>query len=682
MPSSSEDDPDMHFWEEQYRGELAEPFDWFFSFHDVPLPWWRDLLGGFETRVLVLGCGHSKLSEDLYAAGWKYVVSMDSSAAAIAMMQGRAPHLRWLVGDARDLAVCLAPLREVAPYGGPYGGEEPEFDCVLDKGLLDALLVYQTAKGREAAAQAAAEAARVCRAGGRMVVISCLRGPLAPGEEVEALSSGEIEKEQEQEDGETAELTGLDGYGGGRAKAFYCLRDMEETPRRQEGSSGDTGGAWTHVSYREMANPRQLESGAADAAATAAAAASKTKAKTKARRGSIAPLFEDVRPTHYAIIVAERAGAAATTAREGSEEEHQHQRPLRSLPPPPPSPPASSRSRASAAAAAAAVPPPAHDTSLDDYDALYTGALDGTNEPPEPHDAFVSWAALEGHLFGDSSDGGEDDGDGGGGGGGGGGNGGGGGVLTRHLPALQGGNDAEDDEEDEERQPSVDAPFRVLEVGVGTSALGAGLTAALRRRMHRGNGGGGGGGSGGGGGDRAVAYVGVDAVPSAVALQRRHYPDQRLFVADARDLSDRFGAVMLRDWFGEGGAAAAAAAAASGAGEIDLVVDKGTADALFLYADPAPAIDAYLAQVSALLRRGTRSHGLFLVVSCARVDGILTGHGKPLLLEHIDRRRPQLRERNAAFVCLEHRELETDIQAGNRTYDLIVLRPLHGADPL
>ena len=103
-----------------------------------------------------------------------------------------------------------------------------------------------------------------------------------------------------------------------------------------------------------------------------------------------------------------------------------------------------------------------------------------------------------------------------------------------------------------------------------------------------------------------------------------------------------------------------AAAAASGAGEIDLVVDKGTADALFLYADPAPAIDAYLAQVSALLRRGTRSHGLFLVVSCARVDGILTGHGKPLLLEHIDRRRPQLRERNAAFVCLEHRELEVE----------------------
>ena len=124
----------------------------------------------------------------------------------------------------------------------------------------------------------------------------------------------------------------------------------------------------------------------------------------------------------------------------------------------------------------------------------------------------------------------------------------------------------------------MDAPFRVLEVGVGTSALGAGLTAALRRRMHRGNGGGGGGGGGanGNGGDRAVAYVGVDAVPSAVALQRRHYPDQRLFVADARDLSDRFGAVMLRDWFGEGGAAAAAAAAASGAGEIDLVVDKGT----------------------------------------------------------------------------------------------------------
>ncbi|KAH8075120.1 methyltransferase [Aureococcus anophagefferens] len=71
---------------------------------------------------------------------------------------------------------------------------------------------------------------------------------------------------------------------------------------------------------------------------------------------SIAPTYDDVRPTHYAQIVA-RAPADPTEA-----------------PPPPP-----------------AAPPP-REPHIDDYDAYYSGAL--TDGPPDPHDAFCSWAAL------------------------------------------------------------------------------------------------------------------------------------------------------------------------------------------------------------------------------------------------------------------------------------------------
>ena len=72
-------DPDMLFWEEQYQSELSNPFDWFFSFHDQPFEWWQELLGPLDTRILMLGCGHSKLSEDLHAAGYHHIVSLDLS---------------------------------------------------------------------------------------------------------------------------------------------------------------------------------------------------------------------------------------------------------------------------------------------------------------------------------------------------------------------------------------------------------------------------------------------------------------------------------------------------------------------------------------------------------------------------------------------------------------------------
>ena len=111
---------DAEFWEDQYRTELAEPFDWFFDFGDLDLETWNQLLGPKDARILVLGCGHSSLSEDMAKHGWTGVVSMDSSATVIAAMQQQAPELQWFVADARDLSTLPGTVAVVSLQTQPH----------------------------------------------------------------------------------------------------------------------------------------------------------------------------------------------------------------------------------------------------------------------------------------------------------------------------------------------------------------------------------------------------------------------------------------------------------------------------------------------------------------------------------------------------------------------------------
>ncbi|KAK7242141.1 methyltransferase [Aureococcus anophagefferens] len=249
---------------------------------------------------------------------------------------------------------------------------------------------------------------------------------------------------------------------------------------------------------------------------------------------SIAPTYDDVRPTHYAQIVA-RAPADPTEA-----------------PPPPP-----------------AAPPP-REPHIDDYDAYYSGAL--TDGPPDPHDAFCSWAAL----------------------------------APKFAAAVA---------------PLCARP-RVLEVGHGLSDVGAGLAAV-------------------------ADYCGVDAVPACVDLQRSRFPDLRLAVADARELGAADG-FLARAW---------------GEPHADVIFDKGTFDALFLYADPDRAVRAYLRGARRLL---AARRGVLVVVGCARTDGILQGTGAPRLRGFLDA---------GGWRVDAQEEILSDVGAGERTFDWIVAAP-------
>ncbi|MBZ3881207.1 Endothelin-converting enzyme 2 [Sciurus carolinensis] len=151
---------EVQYWDQRYRGAAdSAPYEWFgdfSSFRSLLEPELRP-----EDRILVLGCGNSALSYELFLGGFPDVTSVDYSSVVVAAMQARyahIPRLRWETMDVRML-------------GFPSGS----FDVVLEKGTLDALLAGEqdpwtiSSEGIHIVDQVLSEVSRVLVPGGRFI---------------------------------------------------------------------------------------------------------------------------------------------------------------------------------------------------------------------------------------------------------------------------------------------------------------------------------------------------------------------------------------------------------------------------------------------------------------------------------------------------------------------------------
>lgn len=77
--------------------------------------------------MLIIGCGNSTLSSDLYDTGIERITNVDLSDNVIKKMkkqnEKRRPNMKWLPMDARQMTF-----------------EDNQFSVVLDKGTIDALM--------------------------------------------------------------------------------------------------------------------------------------------------------------------------------------------------------------------------------------------------------------------------------------------------------------------------------------------------------------------------------------------------------------------------------------------------------------------------------------------------------------------------------------------------------------
>lgn len=120
---------DRAFWDSFFKERGAEAFEWYGSFRELR-PYVAMAIPertGKGSQLLVIGCGNSDFSTQLYLeGGYHSVVNVDFSAPVIAEMQAKTaalcPGMQWIVQDVTALQM-----------------EAQAVDAVLDKGTLDAI---------------------------------------------------------------------------------------------------------------------------------------------------------------------------------------------------------------------------------------------------------------------------------------------------------------------------------------------------------------------------------------------------------------------------------------------------------------------------------------------------------------------------------------------------------------
>ncbi|CUE91335.1 methyltransferase, putative [Bodo saltans] len=111
------------YWDERYKSNDTT-FDWFVAFEPL-----RDVLQSLakpDYKILVIGCGNSRLSPQLYESGYQNVVNIDISEVVVNQMRARYKELdrmEWLKMDVMKLEF-----------------PDNHFDLVIDKGTVDSLL--------------------------------------------------------------------------------------------------------------------------------------------------------------------------------------------------------------------------------------------------------------------------------------------------------------------------------------------------------------------------------------------------------------------------------------------------------------------------------------------------------------------------------------------------------------
>ncbi|XP_034051833.1 EEF1A lysine methyltransferase 4 [Gymnodraco acuticeps] len=160
LPDDNSRYNDVDYWDERYKTEQS--FDWLGCFSKF-----KHLLEKHvkqEDSILILGCGNSSMSGDMYSAGYRSITNIDYSSVCISTMGARYSHcpgMTWQQMDVRQLSF-----------------PEASFDVILEKATLDAIMVEEKSPWEVSPDtacfihQALTEISRCLKPGGRFVSVT------------------------------------------------------------------------------------------------------------------------------------------------------------------------------------------------------------------------------------------------------------------------------------------------------------------------------------------------------------------------------------------------------------------------------------------------------------------------------------------------------------------------------
>ncbi|KAF8778548.1 eEF1A lysine and N-terminal methyltransferase like protein [Argiope bruennichi] len=160
LPKDHKDFGSKDYWNEFFSKQKSQPFEWYGEYESL-----SEILDKYihpRDKVLIVGCGNSKLSADLYDVGICDSISIDISSPVINQMKERygkdRPKMQFEVMDIFKLTF-----------------DDGIFSVVVDKGTLDALLVDKSEEVDERINTMFSQIERVLRNGGRYLCFSLLQ---------------------------------------------------------------------------------------------------------------------------------------------------------------------------------------------------------------------------------------------------------------------------------------------------------------------------------------------------------------------------------------------------------------------------------------------------------------------------------------------------------------------------
>ncbi|XP_061776170.1 EEF1A lysine methyltransferase 4 isoform X2 [Nerophis ophidion] len=125
IPEDNRQYKSVDYWDERYKVE--ESYDWLGGFSKI-----RHILEKYikkDDSILVLGCGNSSVSADMYDAGYRSITNIDYSSVCISTMSAKhadRPGMSW-----RQMGMSQLSFPDAS------------FDVVLEKATLDAVMVEE-----------------------------------------------------------------------------------------------------------------------------------------------------------------------------------------------------------------------------------------------------------------------------------------------------------------------------------------------------------------------------------------------------------------------------------------------------------------------------------------------------------------------------------------------------------
>mmetsp|Transcript_1450 Transcript_1450/g.1442 ORF Transcript_1450/g.1442 Transcript_1450/m.1442 type:complete len:169 (-) Transcript_1450:72-578(-) len=113
----------LGYWQERYLHK-KEQFDWYQKWSGI-----KDIITQyikFNEKILNVGCGNSKLAEDMLEEGYQYIMNIDNSPIVIDDMKSLYQDKEGIEFDCKDVMSM------------DFG--TGSFDAVIDKGTLDSIL--------------------------------------------------------------------------------------------------------------------------------------------------------------------------------------------------------------------------------------------------------------------------------------------------------------------------------------------------------------------------------------------------------------------------------------------------------------------------------------------------------------------------------------------------------------